>query len=805
MKPKLFKLVKSVFLIILVNLVFISSQSPQTDVGDYPIQPVPFTSVKITDNFWAPRIKTNHEVTIPIAIEQSTITGRIKNFEIAGGLQEGNFCSEYPFDDTDIYKIIEAASYSLQTFPDPGLEAILDSLIYKINLAQEEDGYLFTIRTIMGDDSHDWIGSKRWEKVNELSHELYNLGHMFEAAVAHYQSTGKRNFLDIAIKSADLIENVFGWGKLEDYPGHQEVELGLVKLYHATGNKKYLELAKFFLDVRGPKGNRYNQAHKKVINQTEGVGHAVRATYMYAAMADIAALFNDESYVQAIRKIWEDIVWKKTYITGGIGASGGNEGFRDPYNLPNMSAYCETCASIGNALWNHRMFLHDGNSIYYDVLERTLYNALLSGVSLSGDLFFYPNVLESIGQHQRSKWFGCACCPPNIARFLPSLSGYVYAMTDNSIFVNLFIDNTARIELKDNEIEIVQKTNYPWDGTVNITVNPEISGQFDLLVRIPGWAKNEAIPGNLYKFVDTSKEAVVLKVNNNVISPNEKSGYAVISKIWKKGDIITVELPLQSRRILADSRIEADKGRIAIQRGPLVYCVEWPDTKDGHVLNLLFNNEAAINESFNPELLNGVHVINLKATPAKRTLKDSIVFAEEQEVGLIPYYSWNNRGAGEMMVWLPVSEKAVRPLPAPTIASLSKVSGSRDSKAIIALNDQFEPARSGDRSWPYYHWWPNRDQWEWVQYDFEKPEKVSYMKVYWYDDGPYGGCRIPDKWELLYKSGESWQPVDATTPYKVTKNTWDELEFEPVTTTGLKLKVKLSTKFSSGIHEWVVK
>lgn len=378
-------------------------------------------------------------------------------------------------------------------------------------------------------------------------------------------------------------------------------------------------------------------------------------------------------------------------------------------------------------------------------------------------------------------------------------------MTGNSIFVNLFIDNTAKIELNSNEIEIIQKTDYPWEGTVNIIVNPEKSGHFNLFVRIPGWAKNEAVPGNLYKFTDTSEKAAVFLVNNKVISFNEKNGYAIITRKWEKGDVISLELPLQIRKVIADSRVEANKGRIAIQRGPLVYCAEWPDNNDGHVLNLLFNNESAINESFNDELLNGIHVINLKAKPAKRTLKNSIIFTDEQEITLIPYYSWNNRRAGEMMVWLPVSEKAVRPLPAPTIARLSKVAGSRDSKSLIALNDQFEPSRSGDRSWPYYHWWPNKDQWEWVQYDFEKPEKVSYMKVYWYDDGPYGGCRIPEEWELLYRAGDSWTPVNATIPYKVTRDAWDELQFESVTTTGLKFKVKLSKDFFSGIHEWMVK
>ncbi|UCG28131.1 MAG: glycoside hydrolase family 127 protein, partial [Bacteroidales bacterium] len=451
------------------------------------IEPVPFTSVHLTDRFWAPRIKRNHDITIPIAISQSEETGRIKNFKIAGGFEEGEFCSIYPFDDSDVFKIIEGASYSLQTFPDPELEAVIDSLIYYIGHAQEDDGYLYTIRTIMGDDSHPWIG-KRWEKTHILSHELYNLGHMYEAAVAHYQATGKRTFLDIAIKSADLVDRDFGWGKFESYPGHQEIEIGLVKLYRVTGDKKYLDLAKFFLDVRGD-GEEYSQSHKKVVEQDSAVGHSVRAAYMYSGMADVAALTSDQAYVDAISRIWEDIVFRKMYITGGIGAAGGNEGFAEPYYLPNLTAYCETCASIANVFWNHRMFLHKGEVKYYDVLERTLYNALLSGVSLGGDRFFYPNRLESYGQHERQEWFGCACCPSNICRFIPSVPGYIYGKTEDRLYINLYAGNRADIDLGGNVVEIIQETNYPWDGNVKITVNPESDGNFSLFLRIPGWAR----------------------------------------------------------------------------------------------------------------------------------------------------------------------------------------------------------------------------------------------------------------------------------------------------------------------------
>ncbi|HUS86036.1 MAG TPA: glycoside hydrolase family 127 protein [Bacteroidales bacterium] len=642
-----------------------------------PITPVPFTGVRVTDDFWGPKIEINHRITIPIAIEQSTITGRIKNFEIAGGLAEGEFCSIYPFDDSDVFKIIEGASYSLQTFPDPDLEATIDSLIIKIGLAQEEDGYIYTYRTIMGDDSHPWVG-KRWEKTHILSHELYNLGHMYEAAVAHYQATGKSEFLDIALKSAELVDNDFGWGKFESYPGHQEIEIGLVKLYRATGDRKYLNLAKFFLDVRGPDGEEYSQSHQKVVDQDKAVGHSVRAGYMYTGMADVAALTEDEAYVDAISKIWKDIVHSKMYVTGGIGASGGNEGFGDPFNLPNMSAYCETCASIANVLWNHRMFLHHGESKYLDVLERTLYNALLSGVSLSGDRFFYPNVLESTGRHERQAWFGCACCPSNITRFIPSVPGYVYARRGDEIFINMYLANTGTIDMDWNEVTITQTTNYPWSGDISIQVDPAIEARYTIKLRIPGWAREEAIPGDLYIFTDAGNSPVVIRVNGKKKKLDVSGGYANITRKWKKGDRMELELPMPVRKVIADERVEADNDRFAVQRGPLIFCAEWPDNPEGNILNLVFGEEAEFNTEFNQDILNGTQIIITKGRQVKRNLDGEIETSEIQDVTLIPYHLWNNRGPGQMMVWLPQSNNAARPFPAPTIANRSRVTDDKE-------------------------------------------------------------------------------------------------------------------------------
>jgi DUF1680 family protein len=796
-----------IFCGLIVGLLLITGCS-KNGSGDYPITPVPFTSVKLTDDFWAPRIKKNAEVTIPIAFGYCESTGRVKNFEIAGKLDTGKFQTIYPFDDSDVYKIIEGASYSLQTYPDPKLDAYLDTLIYKIGKAQEPDGYLYTNRTIAemhgGKGLHEWASKNRWELDSILSHELYNLGHLYEAAVAHYQATGKRSLLDIALKSADLVNKDFGWDRSRVYPGHQVIEMGLVKLYRVTGEKKYLDLAKYFLDVRGPKGEEYNQAHIKPVDQTKAVGHSVRATYMYSGMADIAAIENDNKYLNAITSIWEDLVYGKMYLTGGIGASGGNEGFAEPFNLPNMSAYCETCASIGDIFFNHRLFLLHGQSKYYDILEKTLYNSALSGVSLSGDRFFYPNPLESNGQHQRQAWFGCACCPSNVARFVPAIPGYLYAVTKNELYANLFMSNEADVVVGKRKIHISEKAGFPWDGKVSMAIDPEKSADFSLKIRIPGWALNEAIPGNLYKFDNLNDKGVTISVDGEPVQFVPVEGYAVIKRTWKKGDKVDIDFPMPVRTILASPEVKADSGKMAVQRGPVIYCAEWPDNTDGKVLNYVIARNAPFTSEFIPSLLNGSVVVKTKGQPARRLMDGTIELLTEDTVTLIPYALWNNRGPGQMMVWIPTDKSVSKPLPAPTIAYRSKITASKMTRALSSINDQFEPSNSNDHSYPYYHWWPDKDSWQWVEYDFEKPETVSKTRVYWFDDGPGGGCRIPDEWNLLYKSGSKWVPVSGTTPYKVTKDSWDMLEFQPIRTTGVRMMVKLNKDFASGIHEWII-
>ena len=668
--------IKGFIATLIILVLFCACNKKTSTVADYPIQPVPFTAVKLTDNFWAPRIKKNASVTIPIAFGYCESTGRVKNFEIAAGLDTGKFQTIYPFDDSDVYKIIEGASYSLQTFPDPKLDAYLDTIISKIGLAQEPDGYLYTNRTIAekhdGKGLHEWAGKNRWEMDSVLSHELYNLGHLYEAAVAHYQATGKKTLLDIALKSADLVNKDFGNDKIKVYPGHQVIEMGLVKLYRVTGEKKYLDLARFFLDIRGPKGQQYNQANLKPVDQTEAVGHSVRATYMYSGMADIAAIENDAPYLNAITKIWANLVYEKMYLTGGIGASGGNEGFADPFVLPNMSAYCETCASIGDIFFNHRLFLLHGQSKYIDILEKTLYNSMLSGVSLSADRFFYPNPLESNGQHLRQAWFGCACCPSNVARFVPAIPGYVYAVTDKELYVNLFISNDANITLGNRKLRITQKANFPWDGKVEILVNPETSSKFTLMIRIPGWAQNEALPGGLYKFADQDTEPVIVKVNGEVSELKLKDGYAAISRRWRSGDRVEVEFPMPVRKVIADERVKEDKNKIAFQRGPVIYCAEWPDNNTGKVLNLVVKNDAAFTTEFIPSLLGGTQVIKTSGFQTRKGRDGKVELLGEEPVTLIPYALWNNRGAGQMIVWLPDSILNTRLLPTPANVSGAK-------------------------------------------------------------------------------------------------------------------------------------
>jgi len=621
----------------------------------YPITPVSFTDITLTDDFYSSRIETNRTVTIPYGFEKCEKEGRIRNFARAGGLLEGEYEGKMPFDDSDVYKIIEGASYSLTVHPDPELEKYIDDIIEKIAAAQEEDGYLCTWKTINPDTTPAWWvkPGPRWHNLG-ASHELYNSGHMYEAAVAHYRATGKTNFLNVALKNADLITETFGPGEKLAVPGHQIIETGLVKLYHVTKNKKYLDMAKFFLDERGnSQGHElygsYSQDHKPVIEQTEAVGHAVRAVYMYAGMTDIAGIMKDSSYMRAVDKIWENVVAKKIYITGGIGARHEGESFGDNYELPNLTSYNETCAAIGSIYWNHRMFLLHGDAKYIDVLERTLYNGMISGVSLEGNSFFYPNCLESDGKFKfnqgsltRQPWFDCSCCPTNVIRFIPSVPNYIYAYRGDSLYINLFIASKANVEMKNIKLDVSEETEYPWEGKVKIIVNPEKDKTFTINIRIPGWALEKVISSDLYRYLKTNEEDVTLKVNEEPVDIDTNKGFAVVTRKWSKGDIIELNLPMPVRRVLANEKVKDDRNKVALVRGPIVYCAEWVDN-DTKVFQLMIPDNAELKTEYRRDLLNGLVVIKCEA------LNKS---GEKKDLTAIPYYAWSHRGTGEMAVWL---------------------------------------------------------------------------------------------------------------------------------------------------------
>lgn len=646
------------FILIVVAL---ASCKKEAEKPDYGIQGVPFNEVKLSDQFWMPKIETNRTVTIPASFEKCEEMGRMDNFLIAGGVMEGKTKGAMPFDDTDVYKIIEGAAYSMTVIPDPKLDAYVDSIINIIRIGQEKDGYLTTWKTIDPNVSPaPWCPpGGRWQNLIS-SHELYNSGHLFEAAAAHYRATGKTNFLDIATKNADLLVSVFGAdeGKNPEVPGHQIVETGLIKLYQVTHKEEYLKLAKHFLDFRGDSTKRklygaYNQDHKPVTEQDEAVGHAVRAPYMYAGMTDIAAMYKDSAYTKAVDTIWDNIVSKKIYLTGGIGSRHAGEAFGDNYELPNLTAYNETCAAIANVYWNYRMFLLHGDAKYMDVLERSLYNGVISGVGLDGKTFFYPNPLEcdmhyhfnSGNSLTREPWFDCSCCPTNLCRFMPSIPGYIYAHSGKNLYVNLFAQSSSTIQVEKTSVAISQETQYPWDGKVNISVSPEKKSRFTLLLRIPGWAENQVVPGNLYSFITPETEAVSITVNGEKVQYKTEKGYAVIDREWNSGDMISYSIPMSVRRVEANQLVAEDAGKVAIERGPIVYCLEGVDNGPD-LMKFSLADTTQLAATYTPEMLNGVVTISGNATLTEGAKNQVRKFTA------IPYYVWNNRGADEMKVWL---------------------------------------------------------------------------------------------------------------------------------------------------------
>ena len=601
-------------------------QTSKEDIKEQPlkmIEQIDFSHVKINDNFWSPRLSKHVSATLPVCIDQiENQTGRIRNFENAAkgeGEHSGIF-----FDDSDVYKALEGMAYSLINNPDPELEKKADEWIDKFAAAQQPDGYINTFYTLTGLD-------KRWTNMDK--HEMYCAGHMIEAGVAYYQATGKRKLLDVCIRMTDHMMSQFGPGKRHWVPGHEEIELALVKLYQTTQEQKYLDFAYWLLEERGhghgTMGDEgkwdpvYYQDIVPVRRLTDISGHAVRCMYLYCGMADVAALKNDTGYIAAIDRLWDDVVHRNMYITGGIGSSRDNEGFTEDYDLPNLDAYCETCASVGMVLWNQRMNQLTGDSKYIDVLERSLYNGALAGISLGGDRFFYVNPLESKGDHHRQEWYGCACCPSQLSRFLPSIGNYIYASSDDALWVNLYIGNTGQIRIGETDILLTQETDYPWDGSVKLTISTSQPLEKEIRLRIPNWCKTYD-----------------LSINGKRINVSEEKGYAVI-KDWKSQDVIALDMDMPVEIVAADPHAKENFGKRAIQRGPLVYCMEEIDNPV-YFDQIQLSPSTTFQTAFASDILNEI-----------KTIKTN---GRAQSATFIPYYAWDNRKAGKMRVWIPYNE-----------------------------------------------------------------------------------------------------------------------------------------------------
>jgi DUF1680 family protein len=613
--------------------------------------PVAFTRVSIEDDFWGPRIETTRRNTIPHVLKKLEEAGSADSFR----WREGQGDPPHVFFGSDVAKWIEAAAYSLAIHPDPKLGARIDDIIQGMKEAQGPDGYLNPHYLVVEQD-------KRWTNLRD-QHELYCAGHLIEAAVAYYSATGKRDFLDIMCRNADHIDETFGPGKRTGYPGHEEIELALVKLYHVTGEERYLRLSQYFVDERGKRPHfyeeearargedpekfpmrtfEYNQSHKPVREQDVVVGHAVRGMYLFAGMADLAHETGDPSLLAACRKLWDSLTLRRMYVTGGIGPSRHNEGFTGDYDLPNETAYAETCAAIALVFWASRMVQWGCDRKYADVMERALYNGVLSGISLDGTKFFYVNPLESKGEHHRQDWFGCACCPTNIVRLLPSLGGYAYSRNETDAAVHLYIQGSAKLSLAAQEVTIRQETQYPWSGHVSLSVHMERSAQFGLRLRIPGWCRGAGVAVN-----GESIDIPPLLVN----------GYVRIEREWQDGDKVELELLMPVMRVRAHPEVRADVGKVALQRGPIVYCLEQADNAVP-VSRVMLPAKAEIRDSYKEDLLGGVVTLSSDAEILTDEGWDDRLYRTDPpakkpcRITAVPYYAWDNREAGEMVVWV---------------------------------------------------------------------------------------------------------------------------------------------------------
>ena len=795
--------------------------------SNYPISPVPFTNVSITPNsFWGQRLEASRDVTVPLAFTMCEQTGRYNNFQLAAKQLKGQGSDTvvvrgFSFDDTDVYKTIEGCSYLMQTYPNLRIKVTrggepclvyakdyIDSVLTIVASAQESDGYLYTARTMNPNRPHKWAGANRWEKEEDASHELYNLGHMIEGAVAHYQATGKETFLKLARAYADCVCRAIGpnAGQQVHVPGHQIAEMALAKLYTVTGDKKYLQEAKFLLDKRGTTNHRtqYSQSHLPVVKQEEAVGHAVRAAYMYAGMADVAALTGDTSYIHAVDNIWNNIVSKKMYITGGIGSTRNGEAFGANYDLPNMSAYCETCAAIGNIYVNYRLFLLHGDAKYFDVLERVLYNGALAGVSFDGGHFFYPNPLESAGQHQRQPWFGCACCPSNICRFIPSVPGYIYAVKGTDVYVNLYTANDSEFKVEGRTVEIEQQTDYPNSGYVKIYMRKVRTGM-TLKLRMPGWMRNNAVPSDLYEYTDGKRPSYTVKINDKiVVTQTDEKGYVNLTRDWHIDDKIEITFDMEPRVVKASPKVAADLGRVAIERGPVVYCAEFADNPGFDVRSIILNQMPKFSvttknivEKFNvPQLVTDAQVLlfNTRGELQSRSV----------QLNLIPYYAWNHRGQGSMTVWLPQELRATTPVMPQTLSSRSAINASFKSNTVNAINDRLVPKNQEDTNLGHYEF-KQKSGMQYIEYTLPQATQIQSCTIYWFEDKD-AGCLTPKSWRILYKAYDgSWRPVVGANHYTCDKGVANTVQFNAIITPAVRLEVIQQDNAVAGLFEWEVK
>lgn len=778
----------------LAAILTVPSQAPAEGPPLSRLQPIPFNQVQVQDSFWAPRQEVNRAVSIPVNLEMLEKSGNLRNLELAAaGAREG-FTGPV-FMDSDVYKALEAASYSLATHPDPELQARLDRIIAFLAAAQQPDGYLNSYYIVKEP-------GRRWTNLRD-NHELYCAGHLFEAAVAHYRATGKTGFLDVARRLADHIDSVFGPGKRMGYPGHPEIELALVKLHQVTGEKRYLELARFFVENRGRK--YFAEEHKTPLDRYDGSywqddvpicdhrnikGHAVRAAYLLSGATDIAAVTGQPELLRMINRVWRNTTERNMYITGGIGPSAHNEGFTTDYDLPNLTAYQETCASVALAQWNHRLALLYGDAKYADVYERSLYNGALAGVSQDGQRFFYVNPLESQGSHHRSPWFGCACCPPNVARTVASLGGYAYAVGEGALWVNLYVQGTVRAEIEGRPVALRVQTEYPWEGKVVLTPTLDAPTEFGLRLRVPGWCRGASVALN----------------GEAVGEPKVEKGYVVLDRSWKPGDTVELSLPMPVERMAAHPNVKADQGLVALQRGPLVYCLEACDNGE-ELASLFLPATAPLEAEKVTDVLGGVVVVRGTASVAPELdwsdrLYQAVPAPRSVPFQAIPYYAWDNRAPGAMRVWLPIAPP-VTPVGGTETRAKVAMSFQNDNCQPKAVNDGVEPQRSNEQPAQNCHWWPHRGSAEWVQYTWKAPVTTDGVRVYWFDDSGRGGCNLPASWTVEYLDGSEWKPVQGAS-YPVAKDRWCEARFEPVTTTNLRLSVQLQKDWAAGVHEWKV-